>query len=333
MLANIKDVAKLAGVSPATVSRVLTQNARTSEKTYEKVKKAMEQLNYTPNFNAQSLSSSRNGTVCFTIAAASREVFGDPFFNDLLQGISDVVEAEELSLQLSVSQSVDEQIKKCLKLYHQKKVDGFILSTAEDALIDSLQQEHIPFVVIGRSLKHHVFSIHNDNVQMAYLTTKHLIDAGYRRVIYLNGPMRLRVSFDRVSGYQQALMEYGIPYEEQLIITDDLSQGKLYDVLNKTLNKTRFDAVIAADSMMAINVLNYCQRNQIKVPDEVGIIGFNDSPLMEQIYPSISGVEVLSRKLGAEAMDLFLEVLQAPGQPKKNIILPCEIIARDTTRR
>jgi LacI family transcriptional regulator len=338
-MATIKDVAKLAGVSPATVSRVLTSSTNTSLEVREKVKKAMEDLNYQPNLKPKALLNN-NKTICLTVVKSSNRMFRSNFYSDLIWGASSQTEKFGANLQLSVSEDPSKQYEKCISLYKEKRVSGFILSrvasTDKEEIIQAFQENEVPFVLIGNSMNHNVFSVHNDNIKSAYLTTKHLVEQGYKKIIILNGKLNLGVIRDRVIGFQQAMNDFNLPVTNESIIYTDIDENSLHQTLSTTTkNGNGFDAIITSDSLMSFNVLNYCKSNGLSVPNDVGIIGFNDDVFQERTSPSISGVRISSQDIGKEAVNLLMELLDEPNkiQMKKNIILPSEIIPRKSTNR
>lgn len=175
-MATIKDVARLASVSPSTVSRVIAGSNRISQETKMRVERAMKELNYVPNAIARSLARSRSRTIGFTIARSADQAFSNPFFSELVRGMSSVAQAREYNILLSISRTPEEEAEKCLQLIRERRVDGLIVSTSrmKDPFLAALIEENIPFVLIGRSAEKAVLSVNNDNVQAAKTATGHL---------------------------------------------------------------------------------------------------------------------------------------------------------------
>jgi DNA-binding LacI/PurR family transcriptional regulator len=336
VMATIKDVAKKAGVSPSTVSRVIAGSNRISQETKERVRRAMEQLGYVPNAIARSLARSNTHTIGFTMCRREDQVFSNPFFPEAIRGMSAVAQEKDYNILLSISLTPEEELKKCLQLVRERRVDGLILSTSRvrDPLIEALVKEDAPFVVIGRSADQPVRSVNNDNVKAGYQATLHLLDQGYRHIAYISGPQNLVVSVDRLTGYKQALIERGIPVVPERIEVAEISEEggtqAMYHLLEKGVP---FDAVVAADDLLALGALRFAHEQGVHVPDELGIVGFNDTPIMSYTHPPLTSVRILSYQLGVEAMELLLEGLEHPekAQTKKEILLPSELIVRKSS--
>ncbi|PTX65009.1 LacI family transcriptional regulator [Melghirimyces profundicolus] len=337
-MATIKDVAKIARVSPSTVSRVIAGSDRISQKTKERVRKAMEEVNYVPNAIARSLARSRTRTVGFTLSRRADQAFSNPFFSEVLRGMSSVAQMRDYNILLSISLNEEEEKEKCLRLIRERRVDGLIVSTSrvKDSLIDALLREEIPFVVIGRSADSPVMSVNNDNVQASFQATKHLLKEGYREIAFISGPRELMVSVDRLQGYKQALFEAGIPVEEGRIAETDFSEeGGFQALCAMRESGVAFDAVLASDDLFALGALRFATHYRMDVPEELGILGFNDTPMMSHTHPPLTSVRILSYELGAEAMELLLGGLENPEKWKnqKEIVLPSRLEIRESTRR
>ena len=338
-MANIKDVAKLAGVSPATVSRVLSNKGNTSEDVRTRVQMAIRKTNYVRAGGAKPLIAS-NRTICLTIARNSTHIFGNPFFDSVLYGVSSAVEQHGMDLQLAVFHNVDRQIEKCLQLYKQNKVDGFILtgilSADKDRLLRTFHEEHIPFVIIGRTFRHDVFSVHNDNMRDGYMAARHLIDTGYQNIVVLTQDTQLDVFAARISGYSQAVQQAGLDASPELIVQAGPEEEDIMDAMQRLLDENfAVDSVITMDSVMSLSVLKFCQLKGLRVPEEVGIIGFNDAPYLVKVSPTLSCVEMNGAHLGAEAFHLLNEIMDEPQTMslKKNVTLPSKLMIRQSTAR
>lgn len=335
-MSNIKDVAKLAGVSPSTVSRVIADSSRISMPTKLKVQKAMEELDYVPNASASSLARSITKTIGFSISRPADLAFANPFFSEVIRGISSAAHRKDYTILLSMSTTPEEELLNCLKLVKGRRVDGLILSTSriKDELISTLTEEKFPFVVIGRSSDRSAFSVNNDNVYGAHIAASHLIENGFSKIAFLSGPNDLVVSQDRLNGYRQALMEHNIPYDADCVIETNFTDQSGYQAMDiLTSRGQKCDAVVAADDMIALGVLRYAKDKGLKVPHDLALIGFNDDPVVSFTHPAISSVKISTYELGLEATWLLLDVLKEPDRTngKKQIVLPCELIVRESS--
>jgi DNA-binding LacI/PurR family transcriptional regulator len=225
-----------------------------------------------------------------------------------------------------------------MQLIRERRVDGLIVSTSrvKDPLISILIEENVPFVLIGRSSERPVLSVNNDNVYAAKMATLHLLEQGYRQVAFISGDPALVVSQDRLSGYKQALMEWGIPVENKRIVSAEFSIDDGFAALKRLFDQgIKFDAVMAADDLFALGALKFAGHVGWKVPEQLGIVGFNDSPLTPFIDPPLTSVKILAYELGMEAMDLLLNTLDDPekSRTKKEIVIASELIVRRSSIR
>lgn len=338
MAATIKDVAKLANVSPSTVSRVIAGSNRISSQTKHRVHQAMEALHYVPNANARSLARANTRTVGFTMARQADEAFSNPFFPELMRGMSATAQQKGYNILLSISSTPDEEAEKCLQLYREKRVDGLVVSTSRvnDPLIKRLDQEGIPFVLVGKCVDQPVLSVNNDNVQAAKIATSHLLEEGYKRVVYMGGDPSLVVSLDRLNGYKQALIERDMRIDPELMIDAEFAVEDGYRALCELHNKgVSFDAVMATDDLLALGAVEFAKSRGYRVPEDFGIVGFNDSPMMSYVDPPLTSVKILAYELGMEAMELLLTALDQPEkvQTRREIIFPSELIIRTSSCR
>ncbi|MDU4698007.1 MAG: LacI family DNA-binding transcriptional regulator [Paenibacillus sp.] len=337
-IATIRDVALKAGVSPATVSRVITNKGNTTEEIKKRVLLAMEELKYVPNINAQSLSSNKSRTVCFSIARNPKEILGNAFFSDVLFGVSEAAKLQNYNLQFAFFHTIEEQMEKCLKLYRQKQADGFIFtsirSADKDYLLNSMQVKQIPFVMIGNNLSHNVLSVHNDNVRDSYTATKYLLDKGYRQILFLTPNLKQDVIYDRIHGYQRAVEEKGIrPSSDYIIYSGDEEDEVMEALMQADQTGLPFDSIITMESIMSLSALKYCHIRGKKVPEEIGILCFNNAPYLDKVSPAISCIDLNPVLLGAEAFNLLLDRMENPADSfvNKGITLPSKIIERQTT--
>jgi DNA-binding LacI/PurR family transcriptional regulator len=335
-MSNIKDVAKLAGVSPSTVSRVIADSDRISSATKVKVHKAMEELAYVPNAIASSLARNVTKTIGFSISRPADLAFANPFFSEVMRGISSAAHKRDYTILISMSSTPEEELENCMKLVKGRRIDGLILSTSrmQDKLIEALTHENFPFVVLGRSNEHPALSVNNDNVYGAFIATSHLIENGFSNIVFLGGPSELVVSMDRLNGYHKALNENGMVFNPEFVIETDFTDESGYNAMNElVLRGCSCDAVVVADDMIALGVLRYCKEKGISVPEDLAIVGFNDDPVASHTNPAISSVKISTYELGLEATGLLLNYLNNPNplDVKKEVVLPCELIIRSSS--
>lgn len=298
----------------------------------------MEQVQYAPS--PQSSSSAKTKTICFAVARNPKELIGNPFFSDVLCGISDAAKLYGYHVQFSLFHTMQEQIESCFNLYKQKQVNGFIftglLSHDKDLLLRSMQEKQLPFVLIGSSLRHNIFSIHNDNIRDSYMATKYLIDQGYRNILFLTPNAKQDVMNDRIHGYRRAVEEFGLDGSSTPIVYCGDGEKDISDALEKIQRDgVSFDAIMTMENIMSLSALKYCQSKGMKVPEEVGILCFNNAPYLDKISPSITCVDLNPTLLGIEACKLLFDLIEQSEKVivNKSVKLPSEIIVRETTKR
>ena len=333
---TIKDVAKAAGVSPSTVSRVISDSNRISEETKELVRRTMRELGYHHNAIARSLVTQKTNTIGLVMARPTQQAFANPFFSGIIQGIAAVTQKEHYSLILSSTGDCREEQEETLKLFRNRRVDGVILmsSRRNDELIDQLIKSGYPFVLIGRSPEHEGIPIvNNDNIKDTYDTVAFLLKRNYKKIIALSGPEEYIVSQDRAQGYIQALREHGNMDPEIICVADfkfeDAYQGVL-DYIKE--NRKKFDAILAFDDMLALGAMRAIQEQGLRIPEDVGIIGFNDEPMFSYLKPALSTVRLPIHRMGEEAARMLIKMLNDDSYKGEEIILSTELIIRDTVR-
>ncbi|MGB4045329.1 MAG: substrate-binding domain-containing protein, partial [Halanaerobiales bacterium] len=217
-----------------------------------------------------------------------------------------------------------------------RRVDGVILmsSRRNDELIEKLIKSDYPFVVIGRMPDHEGIPIvNNDNIKDTYDTVAFLLKRNYKKIIALSGPEEYIVSQDRAQGYIQALREHGNMDPEIICVADfkfeDAYQGVL-DYIKE--NRKKFDAILAFDDMLALGAIRAIQEQGLRIPEDVGIIGFNDEPMFSYLKPALSTVRLPIHRMGEEAARMLIKMLNDDSYKGEEIILSTELIIRDTVR-
>lgn len=297
----------------------------------------MEQIQYVP---VKSHAQSKSNMISFSIARDPKDMLGNPFFSDVLCGISDAAKRYDYNVQFSLYYNVEEQIEKTIKLFKQKQADGFIftsvLSSDKELLLKSMQEKEIPFVIIGSSLNHNIFSVHNDNIRDSYMATKYLIGKGYREILFLTPDLKKDVMYDRVLGYHRAIQELEQEMYSTHVVYSSNDEAEMAKVLDKVIEDgVTFDAIITMESIMSLNAMKYCQSRNMSVPEDVGILSFNNAPYLDKISPSITGVNLNPTLLGAEAFQLLIDLIdtEPKAMVQKSVTLPSEIIERQSTQR
>jgi DNA-binding LacI/PurR family transcriptional regulator len=333
-MATIKDVAKLAGVSPSTVSRVLADNRRISPATKERVKKIMTELNYHPNMIARSLIKRSSYTLGLILSRSTDSAFSNPFFSEIIRGISAVTQQFHYNLMLATAEDYAEEAKQCLRMITEKRVDGVLLlaSRVNDALIPELSKNGYPFVVVGRAPDlNKCYSVNNDNIQAAYSAVRHLFNLGHQRIALLNGPEEYILCQDRYEGYRFAFREYGIENNPAFVKIGSFTQEDGYRLTSELLNMALPpSAIFAVDDLMAIGAYKAIKEKKLRIPEDIALVGFNDDPLASVVEPALTTVRIPIYEMGLAAATMIIGLLQEQEVFPAQRILSSELIIRDS---
>lgn len=334
MPATIKDVATRAGVSPSTVSRVISNHPRISEKTKREVRQAMEELGYHPNILARSLAKRTSDAIGVLIPSTTEEFFMNPFFPELLRGITDVAKREGFDLLLSTSDSGKEDVTSLNRMIHGKRVDGVLLlsSRMQDPLMQVLRENPFPATLVGRPQEDMPIAwVNNDNVLAGYTATQHLIALGHKRIAFLTGDESFIVTRDRMQGYTQALEEAGLPNDRRLMaFSPFIEQGGYLGMMRLLALQGRPTAVVASDDLLAFGAMRAAGELGYRIPEDISIIGFNNTRLTEMSNPSLTSVDVHIYELGTKAAELLIEQIRAPEeeQVERSAIIETDLVIR-----
>lgn len=305
MRATIKDVAKLAGVSPSTVTRVIQNSSAISQKTKDTVQKAMQELNYHPNLNARSLVSSYTQVIGLVLPDDSDVFYQNPFFPTALRGISQVAADYNYAIQISTGKNEEQRLEAISQMVYGKRVDGliFLYSKPNDPLVQLAIQHNFPFLILGKAASPFVSLVDNDNIQAGFEATTYFINKGYKNIGFIAGNKELVVSQDRYQGYKNALKAYNIPLDENRVkfTSGFLLEDSAYKISRK-LVKQNLDAIVTTDTMVAEGLVNYLDEIGIKLP----IISF------DSVKPKLAidaYVDVHAIKLGQVAFNTLHQII------------------------
>lgn len=333
MAVTIKDVAKLAKVAPSTVSRVIANNPRISEKTKKKVREAMDELGYHPNFIARSLASQSTQAIGLVMPSSTDVVFQNPFFPTVLRGLSEGAHEKHYALYMTTGKTDNEILDGVIQMVQGGRVDGVVLlySKIEDKVLIYLQERGIPFVVIGKPFKHveEITHVDNDNFRATKEVTEYLIQLGHDHIAFVGGNLNLVVTVERLLGYEKALREAGISLNDDYIVHEEFLREGGQEAVRELLSlKVPPTALVVADDLMALGVLNTLDELGIKVPEDISIISFNNVLVSEMSRPPLTSVDINIFDLGFEAARSLIQKIENPKEPIKRIIIPHQIVKR-----
>lgn len=306
-MATIKDVAKLAGVSVSTVSRVLNTSGYVEKNTEEKVIEAIKQLNYKPSQIARGLVSKKTKTFGLVLPDIT-----NPFFPELARGAEDEAGKQGYNIMLCNSDWDVGKERMYLNLLSEKRVDGIILvgSRIHDQYLTSWVDVEAPVVLLDRNSELDIHSICTNNTLGSYLATKHLLDQGYRRIAHIAGATSSPSAQQRLAGYQKALEEYGFSIDMTLVTEGDYRMSGGSTGMRRLLSlKNVPDAVFCGNDLMAVGALEVLQEAGLKVPTDIGLVGYDGIALSKYVYPKLTTVLQPTYEMGVMAVQLIIESL------------------------
>lgn len=313
MRATIKDVAKLAGVSPSTVTRVIQNSSAISQKTKDLVRKAMADLNYHPNLNARSLVSSYTQVIGLVLPDDSDVFYQNPFFPTALRGISQVAADHNYAIQISTGTNEEQRLAAISQMVHGRRVDGliFLYSKPDDPLVQLAIQHKFPFLILGKAASPFISLVDNDNIQAGFEATTYFINKGFENIAFIAGNKELVVSQDRYEGYKNALKTHNIPLDEGKVrfVSGFLLEDSSYKIMKK-LTKQKLDAIVTTDTMVAEGVVTYLDEIGVQLP----VISF------DSVKPKLhidAYVDVHAIKLGRVAFSTLLQIINDNKEDKQ----------------
>jgi len=305
-MATIYEVSERAGVSLATVSRVINGTAKVSEKTRQKVMAAMKALNYRPNSAAQSLASNCYNSIGMLVS----EVHG-PFFGEMMSGVETVLRAAGKHVIIAAGHSDEQSEKEAIEFLRGRSCDALILhadAVTDQYLID-MANEDAAFVVINR----HIDAIADqcislDNRHGGYLATKALLEQGHRQIAYIAGPLKKSDAKERLQGHKKALREFGVSFDAALMREGDFESASGAQAMSDLLASGKtFTAVACGNDEMACGAMNTAREAGLQLPEQLSIIGFDNVIMSRYTFPHLSTIDYPVSEMGQMAAKWVLK--------------------------
>jgi LacI family transcriptional regulator len=329
---TLEDVARLAGVSRSTVSRVINHQDRVSEAARQRVWEVVERTGYRPNQAARSLASQRTWIIGLVIPRRVHTFFSDPYFPRLTEGIAQACNEHNYMLSLFLFYTEEDERKLFPHISRPGVVDGLIIQSthAADELFEYLSRSEVPSIVVGRPMHDLDLSyVDIDNVAGAFTAVRHLAHLGRRRIGTIRAPLDTTVGLDRYAGYRQALSESGLPLDEGLCADGDFSESSGYYGAQRLLPHQP-DALFVASDIMALGALRAIRDVGLRVPQDIAIVGFDDLPPALHANPTLTTIRQPIRRLGMELVKNLLDIVQNGARPPRRIVFGTELVIRES---
>ena len=327
MPATIRDVAREAGVSVATVSRVINDSGPVRDETRRRIREVAQRLRFTPNTTARSLSTRRT----HTIGVLLPDVYGE-FFSEVMRGVDQTARQHKFHILISSWHSEARELEAAIRAM-RGRVDGLILmaSELESATLENNLPERAPVVLINAGIDDaHYDTLNIDNFGGACAMTHHLLQLGHRELRMIRGAAKNRDADEREKGFRFALAQAGLTCGKSWIVTGDFTEATGYRLTQELLaGPIRPSAIFAANDSMAVGALSALRAAALRVPEDVAVVGFDDIPIAEYVSPALTTVRVSIARLGARAAEQLFATIHAHGKNERtHEVLPTELVVR-----
>lgn len=328
---TLEDIARLCGVSRSTVSRVVNDHPNVSTEVRKRVLDTIESTGFQPHAAARSLASQRSWMIGLILPHSVSFVFTDPYFSHLNKGIAQACNQHNYTLALFLVDSKEAEEKIGPRVAHHGFLDGVIVQAGHDGdqhIISRLIDRKIPMVVAGRPFRRdNVSFIDIDNTYAAYTAVSHLIRLGRKRIGTITGPINSTVGLDRLEGYRKAFRERGLATDESLIIPGDFTEAGGFYAMQKMLPK-KPDAVFSASDIMAFGAMRAVQENNLKIPQDISIVGFDDLPMASYMDVQLTTIRQPVVQFGVRAVELLIDMIEGGASRPRHVIMDTELVIR-----
>ncbi len=330
---TIEDIARLAGVSRSTVSRVINGQPSVRPSVRDRVQEVIGIHGYTPQAAARQLVTQRTRTIGLILPDNGYHLFGNPIFALIGQGVSQVCfQKDYVSMLFMGRQDIDEQT--LFTLLRGRHFDGVVLisSDCNDPCPPFLQRTGIPYVRVGHDPgQNDVKYVDVDNVEAAYTAVSHLIKLGHKRIAMIKGLAKDICTSARYEGYVKALTEAGIALDPALVGDGDWSTASGYELTQRFLQlASPPTALFSSNDMMVAGVIRAAQEHGLVVPNDLAIVGFDDLPQTTMIFPELTTIRQPCVELGIRATEMLIEQLKDGNNEPEHVILPTTLIIRQS---
>ncbi len=328
-MVTIKDIAKLAGVSSATVSKVLNGKDKSiSSKTRERILNIVEEQGYIPNGIAKSLRVKSTKTFGLVIPNVT-----NPFFSELAKGIEDASEAEGYSLILCSTYGKDNREKQYLKILEEKKVDGAIIAASTKEDIEVIDRVSYPIVLLDRDVVvgSNIGKVIVDNEYGGYIATKHLVEAGCKNIGHITSSLKDNPSMNRHKGMLKALKDFDIEINESLYYYGKFSIDTGYEGAKMITRNNKVDGIFCGNDIIAIGAIRGLKEMGYRVPEDIKIVGYDDIYISKYMDPPLTTVRLPIYSIGSNAVEVLLGMISNNKKGNKRKLIP-QLVIRDSAK-
>jgi len=330
---TLEQVAALAGTSRATVSRVVNNNPKVNPVVRAAVQRAVDELGYSPNRAARSLVTRRTDSIGLVVAESEQRVFNEPFFATLVRGASDALAGTDIQLVLLLNRSDQERSR--VQRFLASHVDGILLVSAhaDDPMVEELATGSVPAVLAGRPLQSTSLPyVDVDNLAGAHIAVTHLVERGRHCIATIAGPQDMAPGTDRLRGFRRGLRSAGRPPDESLVAFGDFSGDSGEQAASRLLDaRPDIDAIFAASDLMAIGAMQELRRRRLRVPEDVALVGFDDSLIAATTQPGLTSIHQPVGDLGRQMIVRLRELMDGSGPVAAATVLPTHLVVRQSS--
>ena len=330
-MVTIKDIAKIAKVSPSTVSKALNSRHDVSEETKQKILEIASAHDFVPNVFGKNLKNRKTENIGVIFSRESNPLSGNPFYSRVLEGIEGELAINNFNLVLHLLPN--DTIDSVPKMIKEKQVDGVVLGgTVHQKFIEHIKSKNMPMVMVDpKSSSENFHQVLIDNEHGAFLAIQHLIKKGYKRIGFISGDLDRESFYQRFIGYKKALKCYNIPFDEQLVVTGELEKG--YEQTKKLLQLNRRPtAIFATNDLNAIYGYKAAEEKNLKIPEDIAFVGFDDIALAKMTSPPLTTVRVYKEELGSIAVRNLLKIINGEKISVVNTLVPVRLIERNSVK-
>lgn len=324
-MTTIKEIAELANVSTATVSKVINgKDQYISEATRQKILEIVEREGYIPNGIAKSLKMRKTKTIGIIMPDVM-----NLFFSELARGAEDAAEKRGYSVILCNTDNRESKEEKYLNILQEKMVDGIIMTAAEASMNKSVKRSKTPMVLVDRDIEldKPVGRITVNNEEGAFMATKFLIEKGCKNIGFISSEKKNKPSAERLEGYKRALKEHKLDIDEKKIFLENFTIDSGYKGVISLLEKTKVDGIFCGNDLIAFGAIKGLKEKKVKIPEEVKIIGFDDISMSQFIDPPLTTIKQPIYQLGEEAVKMLVAIIENQDTDM-NKVLKTELIER-----